>query len=148
MAQTHLTLRSLVRGLFISLMSGLIFLSGSCARKASVSAGSSATQENAVAEAETTASKIEVCPRQFSGWTLVETFQTETYNLALCHQENNHALVGHEIGQHEAFIDAPVTEVSEQSILATDADGFTYEITDGQLTVFREGLVISQEVLL
>jgi hypothetical protein len=67
--------------------------------------------------------------------------------LALCHQENNHALVGHEIGQHEAFIDAPVTELSEQSILTTDADGFTlggaenfFESHNEQLERSNQGL--------
>ena len=38
---------------------------------------------------------IILCPREFTGWDIIKTFETENYTLALCQQNNNLYLVGH-----------------------------------------------------
>lgn len=92
-----------------------------------------------------TAQPIVQCPRQFTGWDLVNQFETATYSLALCQQGDEQYLVGHEKRQHEAFIEAAVLELSDESVVAADTYGFRYEITADQLTVIKDDQIISQE---
>jgi hypothetical protein len=102
---------------------------------------------NASIETQTSQSIVQ-CPRQFTGWELLEQFETETYSLALCQQGRELYLVGHEKGQHEGFIEAAVSESSDDRIVAVDDYGFSYEIATDQLTIMAGDQVVAQEALL
>lgn len=87
------------------------------------------------------------CPRQFTGWTLVEHLETARYALALCQKDDVVYLVGHEKGEHEAFVEARIVQRGRESLVAKDDYGFTFEVQSGELKVIRGGQIVSREVL-
>lgn len=95
---------------------------------------------------------INNCPREFTGWKLIKTFETASYSLALCRQGNSNYLVGHEKGEHEAFIQAKVVSQfisqGDNFIVAQDEQGFTYEVDNYQLNVSQNNKLIAQEKLI
>lgn len=97
----------------------------------------------ASSDSTSTPHTIQRCPRQFTGWTLLRSFETAHYALALCQQDNVLYLVGHKKGEHEAFIDAPA-RIEDDRILAED-DPFSYEIRQGTFTIKLNGTITVQE---
>lgn len=97
----------------------------------------------ASSDSTSTSHTIQQCPRQFTGWTLLRSFETAHYALALCQQDNVLYLVGHKKDEHEAFIDAPA-HVENDRILAEN-DSFSYEIRQGTFTIKQNGTIIVQE---
>ena len=88
------------------------------------------------------------CPREFTGWDIIKTFETENYTLALCQQNNNLYLVGHEKQQHEAFITAQVITNNENVIIARDYNGLSIKISNNQLKISLDNEVIAEETIL
>ncbi len=88
------------------------------------------------------------CPREFTGWNIIKTFETQSYTLALCQQNNNLYLVGHKKQQHEAFITAQVITNNEDLIIAKDEDGLFIEINNNQLKISLNDEVIAEETIL
>ncbi|WAL59827.1 hypothetical protein [Thermocoleostomius sinensis] len=87
---------------------------------------------------------IVACPREFQGWSLVRSFETAHYLLALCQRGEAIYLVGQEKKKVEAFITA-MAKVDGEKIVAEDAKRFSYEIRQGTLTVKKAGNIIVQE---
>ena len=92
--------------------------------------------------------QIKNCPREFTDWDLIKTFETTSYSLALCQQGNSVYLVGHEKEEHEAFITANVISQNNDLIIAQDKYGFSFEIGNNQLKVTQNNQLIAQENLL
>lgn len=86
---------------------------------------------------------LEACRQQASGWSLVKTFETAHYSLALCQQGNTLHLLGQE-KQLEKFIKAPA-QIERETIVAEASDRFSYEIRQGTLTVKQRGNIVVQE---
>jgi len=91
---------------------------------------------------------IKRCPREFTGWEIIKSFETETYNLALCQQDNMTYLVGHKKTQNEAFIAAEVITNNNNLIVAKDAQGLSIEISESQLKISDNEKLIAQENLI
>ncbi|HAC62438.1 MAG TPA: porin [Cyanothece sp. UBA12306] len=91
---------------------------------------------------------IKQCPREFTGWDIIKTFETESYSLAICQQNNQFYLVGHEKQEHEAFIDAQVIIQNDTLIIAKDKKGLYIEISDNQLKITVNNQLIAQEIIL
>lgn len=87
---------------------------------------------------------IVACPREFQGWSLVKSFETAHYFLALCQRGNSLYLVGREKKQDKALITA-MAKIDGEMIVAEDAKRFSYEIRQGTLTVKKAGNIIVQE---
>ena len=121
----------------IGLLISLTLTNLSCASQQTLA------QQNSLSDSQ----EIEVCPRQFTGWSLVESYETNNYSLALCQQGEQRYLVGHLKYQHEGWIAASVVEKTEDKLQAEDEYGFSYELARGQLTVIKEGKVVAQEIL-
>lgn len=90
---------------------------------------------------------LRLCPRRFTGWILIERLETARYALALCQRDDVVYLVGHEKAEHEAFLEARIVRRAGRSFVAEGDDGITFEGRSGKLTVFRDGQIISREVL-
>ncbi|MDJ0746880.1 MAG: META domain-containing protein [Xenococcaceae cyanobacterium MO_167.B27] len=88
---------------------------------------------------------INNCPREFTGWVLIKSFETKSYTLALCQKGDFVYLVGHEKQQHEAFITASVISQNDDLIIAQDNYGFSFEISDRELKVTKNERLIAQE---
>ncbi len=88
------------------------------------------------------------CPREFTGWDLIKSFETKNYSLALCQQGDSVYLVGHEKDQHEAFITANVISQNNDLIIAQDEYGFSFEINNHELKVTQNNQLIAQEKIL
>ena len=91
---------------------------------------------------------IKHCPREFTGWNIIRTFETKSYSLALCQQNDSIYLVGHEKGQYEGFISAKVLSQNAELTTAKDDYGFFFEIMNNQLKVTENNNLISQETIL
>ncbi len=91
---------------------------------------------------------IKQCPREFTGWDIIKTFETENYTLALCQQNNNLYLVGHEKQQHEAFITAQIISNNDTLIIAKDDNGLFIEISNNQLKITVNNQLIAEETIL
>lgn len=105
-----------------------------------ISGSTSATTNSADTEPQA----IAACPREFQGWALVKSFETAHYFLALCQRGNATYLVGQEKRKEEAFITA-IANIDGETIVAEDANRFSYEIRQGTLTVKKAGNIIVQE---
>ncbi|GAB4235668.1 MAG: hypothetical protein Kow00121_63170 [Elainellaceae cyanobacterium] len=88
--------------------------------------------------------RLQICPRQFSEWTLKRSFETARYTLALCQQDDSLYLVGYEKQQPEVQIAAPA-RVEDETIWAESADRLSYEIRQNTLTIRENGTIIGQE---
>ncbi len=88
------------------------------------------------------------CPREFTGWDLIKSFETKSYSLALCQQGDSLYLVGHEKDQHEAFITANVISQNNDLTIAQDEYGFSFEINNHELKVTQNNQLIAQEKIL
>ena len=91
---------------------------------------------------------IQNCPREFSNWSLIESFTTKSFSLALCQQEDLLYLVGHQQQQHENFVSAKIIYQRNNLLIAEDEDGFSFEISNYELKVFQDNKLIAQENLL
>ena len=86
---------------------------------------------------------FEACHQQVSGWSLIKTFETAHYSLALCQQGNTLHLLGQE-KKLEKFIKA-FAQIERETIVAEASDRFSYEIRQGTLTVKKRGSIVVQE---
>lgn len=86
---------------------------------------------------------FEACRQQVSGWSLIKTFETAHYSLALCQQGNTLHLLGQE-KKLEKFIKA-FAQMEQETIVAEASDRFSYEIRQGTLTVKKRGSIVVQE---
>ena len=93
------------------------------------------------------AETIKTCPREFADWSLIESFTTKNYSLALCQKEELFYLAGHQKQQHENFISAEVTYQKNNLLIAEDEYGFSFEINNYELKVFQDNQLITQENL-
>ena len=94
------------------------------------------------------AETIKTCPREFSDWSLIESFTTKNYSLALCQKEELFYLVGHQQQQHENFVSAEVIYQKDNLLIAEDEYGFSFEINNYELKLFQDNQLITQENLL
>ena len=90
---------------------------------------------------------LQLCPRRFTGWALLEHLETARYALALCQRDNVVYLVGHEKVEHETFIEARIVQRRGERLVANDNYGFTFEIESEELKVIRDGQIVSREEL-
>ena len=88
---------------------------------------------------------IKKCPRKYTNWELISTFETENYSLALCQQNDLNYLVGHKKQEHEAFISAKILYQNNNLIIAQDEYGFYFEINHDQLKITQGNKIIAQE---
>lgn len=86
---------------------------------------------------------LESCHQGVAGWSLVRSFETAHYSLALCQQEDSLHLLGQEKNL-KTFIKA-AAHVDQETIVAEGSDRFSYEIRQGTLTVKKRGDIIVQE---
>ena len=111
----------------------------------------SQAQVSSKSQVELDSQIIKNCPREFTGWELIKTFETSSYSLALCRQGNANYLVGHEKNQHEVLIQANVISQfrsqNDNLIVAQDEQGFFYEVDNYQLKVSQNSKLIAQEKL-
>lgn len=106
----------------------------------------SQTANNLAAIAQTNTrlqAALEACHQEDSGWSLVRSFETAHYSLALCQQGKSLHLLGQEKNLKK-FIKA-AAQVDRETIVAEGSDRFSYEIRQGTLTVKKRGDIIVQE---
>ena len=127
--------------LLLSLVTPVLLFNG-CSTQAKIT--KTLSQSNPKLQAQT----IKHCPREFTGWDLIKTFETKGYSLALCQQGDSIYLVGHEKQQHEAFIAASIVSQQEDLIIAQDEQGFSWEINKHELKVTQNNQLVARENIL